>query len=81
MSAENNEMSYSFILSYISEDSKQYPLDIGKGYTSEQRNHMADFLVQKHLLDYKSTHCTPLPADHFRLPWNIPSVENGFIFT
>lgn len=80
-STANDELCYSLLLSYISENSKQYPIDIGADYTAEQRNHMADYLVQKHLVDYNSTHCTPLPAEYFRQPWDMPSTENGFIFT
>lgn len=75
------ELLHSLLLSYVSENSKQYPLDIGDEYTAEQRNQMADYLIRKHLIDFKSTHCTPLPTEHFRIPWDVPSVENGFIFT
>lgn len=81
VSTSNDELLYSLLLSYVSENSKQYPMDIGEDYTSEQRNQMAEYLVRKHLIDYKSTHCTPLPTDHFRIPWDVPNVENGFIFT
>lgn len=80
-STSNDELLYSLLLSYVSENSKQYPLDIGEEYTSERCNQMADYLVRKHLIDYKSTHCTPLPTEHFRIPWDVPNVENGFIFT
>lgn len=75
------ELPYSLLLSYVSENSKQYPLEIGGEYTDEQRNMMADYLVRNHLVDYKSTHCTPLPTEHFRIPWDVPNVENDFIFT
>lgn len=68
-SKANDELSYSLLLSYLSENSMQYPLDIGANYTAEQRNHMADYLIQKHMIDYNSTHNTPLPANYFRLPW------------
>ncbi|XP_031618037.1 phosphatidylserine lipase ABHD16A [Contarinia nasturtii] len=76
-----HELMHSLLLSYVSENSKQYPLDIGEEYTSEQRNQMAEYLVRKHLIDFKSTHCTPLPTEHFRIPWDVPSIENDFIFT
>lgn len=71
----------SLLLSYVSENSKQYPLDIGDEYTTEQRNQMAAYLLRKHLVDFKSTHCTPLPTEYLRLPWDLPSVENDYIFT
>lgn len=72
---------HSLLLSHVSENSKQYPLDIGDEYTDDQRNQMANYLLRKHLLDFKSTHCTPLPKEYFRIPWDLPSVENDFIFT
>lgn len=76
-----DELLHSLLLSYVSENSKQYPIDIGEDYTTEQRNQMAEYLIRKHLVDFKSTHCTPLPTEYFRIPWDLPSVENDFIFT
>lgn len=81
ISLSNDELSQSLLLSYVSENSKQYPLEIGDGYTNEQRNQLAEYLTRKHLIDFKSTHCTPLPADHFQIPWDVPNAEGGFIFT
>lgn len=80
-SNSSDELSHSLLLSYVSENSKQYPLLIGEDYTGEQRNQMSEYLVRKHFLDFKSTHCTPLPSDYFRIPWDLPNVENDFIFT
>lgn len=80
-SNSTDELLHSLLLSYVSENSKQYPLDIGEDYAIEQRNQMAEYLVRKHLIDFKSTHCTPLTTENFRIPWDLPTVENGFIFT
>lgn len=80
-SSSSDELSHSLLLSYVSENSKQYPLLIGEDYTTDQRNQMTEYLVRKHLLDFNSTHCTPLPSDYFRIPWDLPNVENDFIFT
>lgn len=79
--SSSEELSHSLLLSYVSENSKQYPLEIGDDYGTEQRNQLAEYLVRKHLIDFNSTHCTPLPTEHFQIPWDVPSVENGFIFT
>jgi len=77
----SDDLCYSLIMSYVSEHSRQYPLDIGADYTVEQRNQMAEYLVRKHFVDFKSSHCTPLPADYFTTPWDIPNEENDFVFT
>ena len=72
-------MCLSLMLSYVSEKGASYPLLIGEDYSREQRNQMALFLIKNHFSDFKSSHCTPLPADFFRNPWNIP--QEDFIFT
>lgn len=36
--------------------------------------------IKKHLQDFKSTHCTPLPREFFQQPWEIPS-DTDFVFT
>lgn len=77
----NDELLHSQLLSYVSENSKQYPLDVGDDYTVERRNQMSEYLIRKHLIDFQSTHCTPLPTEYFRFPWDLPNGENDFIFT
>jgi len=36
-----------------------------------------DFQMRKYMSDVDSTHCTPLPRDHFLLPWD-PATELAF---
>lgn len=67
-------------MSYVSEHGASYPLKIGEEYTDEQRNDIVLYLLKHHLYDYKSTHCTPLPAEFFKTGWSLP-VENDFVFT
>lgn len=31
------------------------------------------FQAHKYMIDYRSTHCTPLPSNMFRLPWELSS--------
>lgn len=71
----DDEHCYSLILSYVSEHTKQLPTEMGKNYTNEQRSLMADFLIKKHLLDFKSSHCTPLPTEYFQIPWSFEKAE------
>lgn len=55
----------------MSEKSNRFPLEIGVDYSEDERTQMAEYLVRKHLIDFKSTHCTPLPTEHFCIPWNV----------
>lgn len=68
-------------MSYVFENTKSYPVEIGEDFTEAQRNLMAEYLVRKHLLDFKSTHCTPLPGDFFQTPWDLNTDDNDFVFT
>uniref|UniRef100_A0A1A9UTS3 AB hydrolase-1 domain-containing protein n=1 Tax=Glossina austeni TaxID=7395 RepID=A0A1A9UTS3_GLOAU len=75
-----DDLCMSRLVTYVSDQGKKFPLAIGEDYNEEVRNEMAEFLLRKHLRDFKSTHCTPLPAEFFNLPWDIP-VEQDFVFT
>ncbi|XP_058461405.1 phosphatidylserine lipase ABHD16A [Malaya genurostris] len=79
---DSDELCLSLLMSYLTDNgnSRSYPIEIGEEYTSEQRDSMAKFLIKKHLHDYKSTHCTPLPGEHFLSPWEIPN-DTDFVFT
>lgn len=77
--SSDDQMSLSLILSYISENGAAYPLKIGEDYTNDQKNQMALYLIKNHFSDFKSSHCTPLPGDFFKTPWNIP--QEDFVFT
>ncbi|KAG5682428.1 hypothetical protein PVAND_011781 [Polypedilum vanderplanki] len=70
----------SLIMSYIAENSASYPMKIGEEFTEEERNKMAVYLIKNHMLDYKSSHCTPLLTEFFKTPWSLP-IENDFVFT
>jgi hypothetical protein len=73
-------MCLSLILSYVGENGPSYPLMIGEDYSTEDKKKMVSFLIRNHYADFKSTHCTPLPGEFFRNPFNIPQ-ENDFVFT
>lgn len=53
--------------------SKDHPGDSDK-------NKKVFFLAGKHLVDYQSTHCTPLPVDFFQIPQEV-TLDEDFIFT
>ncbi|XP_026477392.1 protein ABHD16A [Ctenocephalides felis] len=70
----------SLLASYISENSKSYPMLIGDGFTEKQKSDMALFLVKKHMKDYQSSHCLPLPQEYMQTPWDV-QVESDYVFT
>lgn len=39
--------------------------------SSEEAKQLALFLVTKHMRNYRSSHCTPLPLRFFSLPWQL----------
>lgn len=69
----------SMLLAYTISYSTTYPINIGADYSEHQRDRMAQILVKKHLIDYNSTHCTPLPANFFQLPWKPEEDDNEFV--
>ena len=32
------------------------------------------------MIEMEGTHCSPMPASFFRLPWNLPHSNNGFVY-
>lgn len=61
---------------YVSEHSKHYPLTIGDKYEDEDRSQMAEYLLRKHFVDFKSSHNMPLKIEYFYIPWDLPSNES-----
>lgn len=41
-----DQLCLSLLLSYVSENGKSYPIEIGENYTDVQRNQMAEYLVR-----------------------------------
>ncbi|GLV42642.1 uncharacterized protein CBL_03381 [Carabus blaptoides fortunei] len=76
----NKTFHMSMLESYMSENSKSYPMLIGEEMVTLVKNRLALFLAYNYMKDYKSTHCTPLPVDMFQLPWDI-HVDNDYVFT
>jgi hypothetical protein len=77
--ASDDQLCTSLLISYLADNVKTYPLEIGADYTEQQKNQMAKFLLRKHFFDFKSTHCTPLPTEFFQTPWDVPSNDNDFV--
>lgn len=78
---KSDQLSLTLLMSYISEHGQAFPSAIGEDYTDEQRDQLAEFLIRKHLIDFKSSHCTPLPVDYFQIPWTAPADDGEYVFT
>ncbi|XP_023726366.1 phosphatidylserine lipase ABHD16A-like, partial [Cryptotermes secundus] len=69
----DEDLCVSTLVSYISEHSSSYPCLVGEGFSPELKAQMVLFLAHKYMIDFRSTHCTPLPSNMFRLPWELSS--------
>lgn len=56
---------------YLRGKDKGYPVNIGPDLDHSIRDELVLFLASRHLLDYDSVHCAPLPASYFRKPWDL----------
>ncbi|RWS17393.1 abhydrolase domain-containing protein 16A-like protein [Dinothrombium tinctorium] len=57
--------------SCVEKDGSSYPLSIGGEADTEEKIKLLLYLANKHLIDYDSTHCTPLPKHLFIEPWDL----------
>nr|CAD7256651.1 unnamed protein product [Timema shepardi] len=69
----NEDQCTSLLLSYTNAHSHSYPMLIGEHFDEDMKNQMALFLAQKYMVDFNSSHCTPLSPSLFRLPWDLAS--------
>lgn len=67
----NNNQCLSLLLVYFHMNSKSYPVNIGEDLDNITRDQLVLYLASKHLIDYDSVHCAPLPARYFQRPWNL----------
>ncbi|XP_013406643.1 protein ABHD16A-like [Lingula anatina] len=65
----DDDMCEATFASFVMENSLSFPMQIGEGISEDLRSQLALFLAYKHMEDFESTHCTPLPTTHFKLPW------------
>jgi len=53
---------------YIKEHGASFPMLIGDTWFVEKKTKMTLYLARKHMIDFDSTHCTPLPTELFHFP-------------
>lgn len=59
------------LAAYAREHGASYPMMIGEGLDATVKIQLVLFLAKKHMVDFNSTHCTPLPPSLFQLPWDL----------
>lgn len=71
------------LVSYIVNKEPIYPLNIGEDeeMTTDDKIKLILYLAQKHMKDFDSTHCTPLPGRLFQEPFNLFSHSSDRIIS
>ncbi|XP_061632123.1 phosphatidylserine lipase ABHD16A [Phyllopteryx taeniolatus] len=61
----------SVLESYEMDTDTKFPWNVGEGMIIKEKQHLALFLARKHMRNFETTHCTPLPASEFHSPWKL----------
>lgn len=69
-SVKNNQC-LKLLLDFFRTNKTSYPVNTGSDLDSTTRNQLVLYLASRHLVDYDSVHCSPLPARYFQRPWNL----------
>lgn len=59
------------LMDYFHTNRTNYPVNIGPELDITTRDQLVLYLASKHLVDYDSVHCAPLPARYMQKPWNL----------
>lgn len=59
------------LMDYFRTNRTSYPLHIGPDLDITTRDQLVLYLASKHLIDYDSVHCAPLPGRYLQKPWNL----------
>lgn len=62
------------LLDYFHTHRTAYPVDIGPDLDIISRDQLVLYLASKHLIDYDSVHCAPLPGRYLQKPWNLINI-------
>lgn len=69
--AVNETNCLKLLLEYFHTHQTNYPVDIGPDLDLTARDQLVLYLASKHMIDYDSVHCAPLPARYLQKPWNL----------
>nr|XP_018907561.1 PREDICTED: protein ABHD16A [Bemisia tabaci] len=65
----------SILSEYIEQHGKSYPMSIGETMDVASKSQLLLYLAKRHMADYKSTHCPPLPARMFQKALNTVIID------
>lgn len=71
----NNTSCLRLLLDHLHCNPSRYPINIGSELDNTTRDQLVLFLASRHLIDYDSVHCAPLPARYFQRPWNLIGIS------
>jgi len=74
---QDKEMEETFS-QFVIENGSATPATFGEKLSDEEKGRMLCYLATRFMTDLNTTHCTPLPAQKFLLPWD-PAVETEFV--
>jgi len=70
----DNEKALLQLKQYIDKNGVSYPVNIGDELETSEKINIILYLAQKTLVDFNTTHCTPLDVSYLQTPWNILSL-------
>ncbi|XP_032832399.2 phosphatidylserine lipase ABHD16A [Petromyzon marinus] len=65
----DEEWCASLLKSYAHDHPAGYPWSIGEELSERQKTQLVMYLARKYMKNVEMTHCSPLPASEFTLPW------------
>lgn len=75
---QDEDLVAGLLWSYIDQHGATFPCMIGEDMEQETKEQLLIYLASKHMSEIDTSHCTPLPASHFTLPWD-PAVDSQFV--
>ncbi|RWS28627.1 abhydrolase domain-containing protein 16A-like protein [Leptotrombidium deliense] len=67
----SDELCLATLASYVEKAGAHYPVMIGEEINADEKIRLILYLATKHLVNYESTHCTPLPVQLFTEPFDL----------
>jgi len=65
------------LISSSQQGPRQFPSTLGEKLSAEDKTQLTLFLASKYMVEFDSSHCTPLPVRFFTMPWESNGGNNG----
>lgn len=70
----DNEKALLQLKQHVDKQGTHYPIDIGDELNENDKINVILYLASKTLVDFNSSHCTPLDQSYFQTPWDLLSL-------